>query len=188
MAQRRTEADGNRLAGARAGSPRIGFVAWLGLAAVLSCAAPVQPPFRDRVVPEALNETPIFFSEFLSCHREYELTQDCQTFADRNTQRIIAIGGVLISIAGSRDGKVVMLSTGFTRRELAARSLTYSPAAAMAFRAVLEELSRVGVRVLRARAIVMGGPSTLDRNPIVAYALELDGDGYAELKRLTVER
>lgn len=168
--------------------PRLGLVAPLVLASVLSCTAPVQPPYRDRVVPEALGETPIFGAEFFSCHGEYELTQDCKTFANKSTRRTISIGDSPISIAGSSDGKVVVLTTGFTRREMTARSLTYSSAAAAAFRAVEQELSRAGVRISRARAILAGASILADQNPIVAYALELDRDGYTHLKGLTVTR
>jgi len=128
----------------------------------------------------ASNKEEILNTFRVSCNNPYRLTQDCSNVM--GPRRTIRIADKRITIAGSDDGKTVLIMDAHPIRNavLTAATLTLynaqtneSNSSFMRVKSVLEN-SRVHIL----KVVPMYSTGSVD-----GYFLELDGDGYSVLKQ-----
>ncbi len=101
-----------------------------------------------------------------TCSHPYKLTQSCNLFS--GASRSITVGGQKLKIAGSADGKVLLI------RSASLLDLKVSTSGSPQYDAVRAALNRANLHILRQRDMVTSGSP-------VGFFLELDGDGYSVL-------
>jgi len=121
----------------------------------------------------------------VTCSRPYSLIQDCSNFS--GAQREILIDGQKLKVAGTADGKVILvMNNNYMRNELTL-ALTLGIAennsreSNDAMSAVEKLFSENGIGILKKTR--MG-----TRLTTVGYLLELDQDGYSLLKKYSVHQ
>jgi hypothetical protein len=128
----------------------------------------------------------------ISCSNPYRFDHDCWPLL--GARRRINIEGRLMLIAGSNDGKNVML-TGCrwlapnvdTTMDSALVDKTQGLLPAVCLDAAREEWAKKDIHVLKTIRIVDEGDPFNASDPgfVVGYAVELDGDGYSVLKQFS---
>ncbi len=108
---------------------------------------------------------------FLSCKKPYKLDQDCSSFS--GAKRTIKINEKEMNIAGSADGKIVMVTNN--------QIVTNKARLALCCCLIKEKLLANGIRIIKVTKFIVG-------NKEYAYIFDLDNDGYSFLKNFTVER
>lgn len=127
---------------------------------------------------------------FVSCDRPYSLKQDCSFW--EGASREITIGKWHLKIAGSADGRVVMVMPTIGDVIQAAATdgmleglglwtqehnfVTWQ--ANFYYRMIKRELNKKGITVTKAIPLVTG-------RDVDGYILELDGDGYSMIKKMS---
>jgi hypothetical protein len=104
-----------------------------------------------------------------TCKNPYLLTQSCNLWSGAG--RAVTVGGEKLKIAGSADGRIVLVR--------GARLIPRAPVSStgsVQYEAVKRALRTSGVGILRQRDMVSAGTT-------VGFFLELDGDGYSVLAR-----
>jgi len=104
-----------------------------------------------------------------TCKNPYPLTQSCNLWSGAG--RAVTVGGEKLKIAGSADGRIVLVR--------GARLIPQAPVSStgsVQYEAVKRALRSSGVGILRQRDMVSAGTT-------VGFFLELDGDGYSVLAR-----
>lgn len=101
-----------------------------------------------------------------TCSHPYKLTQSCNIFS--GPSRSITVGGQKLKIAGSTDGKVILI------RSSSLLDLNVTTSGSPQYEAVRQALNRANLHIIRQRDMVTSG------SPI-GFFLELDGDGYSAL-------
>jgi len=108
-----------------------------------------------------------------SCKKPYHLTQDCSWTV--GAKRKIDISGQKASIAGSEDGHVVLVMgykvTGDVKGEKLRR----------AFNEIVIYLESKDINIIKLKKMEL-------MNAPYGYYLELDGDGYSLLKKLSIDK
>jgi len=110
----------------------------------------------------------------VSCSTPYKLTQDCSNFS--GATRTITLDGFEVNIAGSSDGKVVMVMDANLLKNsfsdiFTLNSKTHSDASNTSYHAVKKALSKHGITIFKALPMRLLGNTD-------GYVLELDSDGY----------
>ncbi len=129
---------------------------------------------ENSVTPDAAGGGPLQLEGIgnlsASCSYPYKLTRDCNAFTGAG--RKISVRGQNLKIAGSSEGKVILIRDAslIPRNSV---SSTGSPQ----YNAVREALRAAGVKILRQRDLINPG------NKAGGFYLELDGDGYSILTR-----
>jgi len=101
-----------------------------------------------------------------TCNEPYKLTRSCNIFT--GPSRSITVGGQKLKIAGSADGRVVLI------RSASLLDLNVTTSGSPQYEAVRVALNRANLHILRQRDMVTSGSP-------VGFFLELDGDGYSAL-------
>ncbi|HEY8932495.1 MAG TPA: hypothetical protein VIM44_04195 [Rariglobus sp.] len=101
-----------------------------------------------------------------TCNEPYKLTQSCNLFS--GPSRSITVGGQKLKIAGSADGRVILI------RSASLLDLNVTTSGSPQYDAVRQALNRSNLHILRQRDMVTSGSP-------VGFFLELDGDGYSVL-------
>jgi hypothetical protein len=107
----------------------------------------------------------------MTCDKPYQLGQDC---SKKRPNRIIRIGDQQMKIAGSDDGKVVLIM------HMQERFIDDASALACFELVKNELLAKGGITVLKSVNVMWA-------RKIRGFFLELDGDGYSFLKNYSVE-
>jgi len=107
-----------------------------------------------------------------TCNNPFALSQDCSNWS--GAKRKIKINGVEAKIAGSEDGKVVMVMGP----SLFSGSLSIN--ADKALDETANVLKENGIAIKKVTGITLG-------KNIAGYFIELDGDGYKVLKKYSME-
>lgn len=109
-----------------------------------------------------------------SCSEPYRLTQDCSDLS--GARREVIIEGIRLKVAGSEDGKIVLImdsktiGEGFkTPIEQSSKNIN------LGYNAVKKELTEQNIQIEKAVAVKL-----LDQ--VRGYYLILDGDGYSIIK------
>jgi len=108
----------------------------------------------------------------LSCKKPYKLDQDCSIWW--GAKRTIKINEKEIKVAGSTDGKIILLMDN--------KIATDNERLSSCFQLVKEKLLSNGVEILKVTKFIFA------RNKDYAYILALNNDGYSILKNYTVEK
>jgi hypothetical protein len=103
-----------------------------------------------------------------SCNNPYKLTRDCNAFTGAG--RKITVNGRKLKIAGSTDGKVVLV-----RDAALIPGNSVSSTGSPQYDAVRDTLRAAGVKILRQRDLMNPG------NKAGGFYLEMDRDGYSVL-------
>jgi hypothetical protein len=101
-----------------------------------------------------------------TCSQPYKLTQSCNIFS--GASRLITVGGQKLKIAGSADGRVILI------RSASLLDLNVTTSGSSQYEAVRQALNRANLHIVRQRDMVTSGSP-------VGFFLELDGDGYSAL-------
>jgi hypothetical protein len=107
----------------------------------------------------------------LSCKKPYKLDQDCSIWT--GAKRTIRINEKEINVAGSADGKIVLIMDN--------KLVTDNAKLSLCCRLVKEKLLANGIGIIKITKFIMGKKD-------YAYIFDLDNDGYSFLKNLTVEK
>jgi hypothetical protein len=129
---------------------------------------------RDAMGQDAINTVT------MTCHKPYELAQDCSIWDGAN--RKISVEGLDIRIAGSKDGQAILVMGGHPWKTILKEGLFWhdyrGTEANASFKAVKKILLQDNVRIVRVRPLRTAGK-------IIGYVFEVEGDGYAVLKPYT---
>ena len=148
-------------------SPVRHWAALLGAGACLACQTP-------NYVPDAQGAKSISIAS-LSCSKPYELSQDCSTWD--GASREIEIGDFRMKVAGSADGRVVLLMGPSPIGDSARQ--THGDVTNFAYEDVKRELAGAGIAIVKVEPVASLGQ-------LMGYAVHADGDAYAVLKAHSV--
>lgn len=148
----------------------------LGAATVLLQGCVSTPRVYDATKEESLNTLAT------TCSSPYQLTRDCSNMS--GAMRKVKMGEVVLAVAGSDDGRVVMVMDPSAVSHALSdffllNSPTHSQANNSGYYTLSQFLATKGVTVTRVRAMESLGN-------IDGYMLELDKDGYSLLEALPV--
>ncbi|HXG29231.1 MAG TPA: hypothetical protein VNJ47_10355 [Nevskiales bacterium] len=161
-------------------------VVWLwmiGLLFLTGCAASMP----SEVVPEARASEPV--STTSNACKTYQLTQDCKYTVPL---REVYIADLHTNVAGSSDGKVVLLMSNDPRRlenilvnagtpaAIYGAGHQYKNANNVVFQAAKQLLEENNIQILKVEPWV-------NVYNLVGYILTLDGDGYSIIKQQPIE-
>ena len=128
----------------------------------------------------ATNKEEILSTFRVTCNDPYKLTQDCSNAM--GARRTIRIGDKKIKIAGTEDGKTVLIMDAHPIRNAALTGATLflynaqSKENNYSYTRVRWALEQNGIHILK--VVPMYSTGSVD-----GYFLELDGDGYSVLKQ-----
>jgi hypothetical protein len=132
---------------------------------------------KERIID---SEYPTLFT---TCSKPYRLSQDCSSW--NGAKRLIEINNYRLKVAGSDDGKVVLVMNAHQLRNAVATVLTLGVASVNtrdnmdSLRSVEGVLSANDIRILKKVKLV--SPSDVD-----GFILELDRDGYSILRKYSI--
>ncbi len=107
----------------------------------------------------------------VSCKKPYKLDQDCSIWT--GAKRTIKINEKEIKVAGSADGKIILVMDN--------KIIPNNESVSCCFQLVKEKLAVNGVEIIKVTKLVF------DKRDY-GYILNLNNDGYSFLKNLTVEK
>jgi len=113
----------------------------------------------------------------LGCNKPYELTKDCSGFS--GATRLVEVSGFQFKIAGSEDGTTVLMmgakqmSDSWTGRSTAVANVAYE--------LTKKHLLENGIAVNLVEPVSSG-------SMLAGYLITTDGDAYAILSEMTVEK
>jgi len=124
-------------------------------------------------VSEAEESEPINMIS-MTCTKPYQLEQDCSIWS--GATRSIVIDGFKVNVAGSKDGKVVLVMDAKLFSKIWSKK--QSQASNNSFHAIKKALDEEKIEIIRVRPIKSFGD-------IYGYVLELAEDGYSILKKFS---
>ena len=140
----------------------------LGASLSFACQSPTYVP--DAKGTEAISATA------MTCSRPYELPQDCSSWS--GATREIAIGDVNMKIAGSSDGRIVLLSG--PRPNVDTLKGSHTQITNFAYEIVKSELVDAGLEIVKVEPVASMGS-------LYGYVIELDGDAYSVLRAHSID-
>lgn len=120
----------------------------------------------------------------MKCNKPYDLTQDCNNWA--GASRKIVINDFDIKVAGSEDGKVVLvmdahLFKNSLKSPFSLYSKSHTEASNNSFKSVSELFEQKGIKILR--VLPLRSFENID-----GYVMELNEDGYTILKEYSKKK
>lgn len=147
---------------------------------------------RRALITSGLVKEPFLSTYFLKCDKPYDLVQDCAIKAgwgdsiSGGTRRTVAINAQEIDIAGTADGKVILIMATEEFRE-GLENKFYPESAELqtqetnkCFEAVTAVLNDNNINILKMIKVISS------RGQIDAYLIEVDGDGYSILRQYSM--
>jgi len=126
----------------------------------------------DNIVPDAIGQKPVSYLK-LSCGGEYDFSQDCSNF--NGAQRAVLIDGIECRVAGSSDGKTILLQ-GIAKYLPSQK--TREVEVNECFAVVKQVLIDDGLDLIRTLPVGKNGS-------LMAYIVEFNSDAYALLTSST---
>ncbi|HEY2773835.1 MAG TPA: hypothetical protein VGK20_07260 [Candidatus Binatia bacterium] len=134
---------------------------------------------RRPTEPAAVNRDAMAVGSF-NCKTPYFFTRDCSMYT--GASKTIKIDDTAVEIAGSGDGKVVLVMDAKLAGAIPSSAVSLSllkPPASETYKdtslaRILRRLSRGGIAASRIRPVTRDGQ-------VYGFVLEMNGDGYAEL-------
>ena len=113
----------------------------------------------------------------MGCNKPHKLTQDCSGFS--GATRLVELSGVQFKIAGSGDGRVVLLMGA--KQISDAHKGKSTEVANVAYEVTKKYLLDQGVKITLVEPVASG-------SLLAGYAITTDSDAYSLLKTLSVEK
>ena len=148
------------------------FVTWLKATSIVLTAVWIQGCATATAVVADAEDVEGISAIGMGCKSPYELTQDCSGFS--GATRVVEVSGVTFKIAGSADGKIVLMMGA--KPNSSAISGKNAEAANVAYEVTKKLLLDNGINIELAEPV-------RSLSTLFGYVITTDGDSFAVLSQ-----